>query len=121
MTSAVAIGIMYEFEDTKLQSAAAGALGVKDVVECYLHGSWVEELERKLKSKDKNEDYCRALRIIDESYGKPGISVNVFAETSDILPHVVACGDVVLLCNVVEILEGFALMKSRSASVSLDH
>ncbi|KAI9121201.1 hypothetical protein K1719_008234 [Acacia pycnantha] len=48
-------GIMYEFEDAKLQSAAAGALGVKDVVECYLRGSWVEELERKLKSKDKKE------------------------------------------------------------------
>ncbi|KAI9091323.1 hypothetical protein K1719_028134 [Acacia pycnantha] len=49
----------------------------------------------------RGTDYCRALRIIDESYGKPGISVNVFAETSDILPHVVACGDVALLCNVV--------------------
>ncbi|XP_028752411.1 protection of telomeres protein 1b-like [Neltuma alba] len=51
--------------------------------------------------RTRGTDYCCTLRIIDESYGKPGISVNIFAESSERLPRVVASGDVVQFCNVL--------------------
>lgn len=41
------------------------------------------------------------LKIVDQSYQKPGLSVNVFAEHFGALPHVAALGDIVQLSHVM--------------------
>lgn len=44
--------------------------------------------------------FC-TLKIIDESRPKPGISVNFFAESMEMLPHVESAGDIIQLSRVV--------------------
>lgn len=51
--------------------------------------------------------FC-TIKIIDESYPSPGISVNFFAETMDKLPQVLTVGDIVQLSQVV--VTNFALI-----------
>lgn len=45
-------------------------------------------------------DYVVSLKIMDQSYMEPGISVNFFAEDMTKLPHVRAIGDIISLQNV---------------------
>ncbi|KAF7813516.1 protection of telomeres protein 1b isoform X1 [Senna tora] len=51
--------------------------------------------------RTRGTDYCCTLKIIDESHHQTGMSVNIFAETSEGLPHVAANGDIIQLSNVV--------------------
>lgn len=41
------------------------------------------------------------LKIVDESYPKPGLSVNLFAEHFGMLPLVASFGDIILLSHVM--------------------
>ncbi|KAK9996628.1 hypothetical protein SO802_021314 [Lithocarpus litseifolius] len=49
----------------------------------------------------KGTDCFCTLKIIDESRPKPGISVNFFAESMEMLPHVASAGDIIQLSHVV--------------------
>ncbi|XP_050256593.1 protection of telomeres protein 1b-like isoform X2 [Quercus robur] len=49
----------------------------------------------------KGTDCFCTLKIIDESRSKPGISVNFFAESMEMLPHVASAGDIIQLSHVV--------------------
>ncbi|KAI9121786.1 hypothetical protein K1719_007176 [Acacia pycnantha] len=54
-----------------------------------------------LPKPSRGTDYHCTLKIIDESYLKPGMLVNFFAESSQQLPDVVERGDIVQLYNVM--------------------
>ncbi|GAV81092.1 Telo_bind domain-containing protein [Cephalotus follicularis] len=58
-------------------------------------------LEFGLPRKTKCSDCSCTLKIIDESHQKPGISVNVFTENMDKLPHIASTGDIILLSHVM--------------------
>ncbi|KAK7830784.1 protection of telomeres protein 1a, partial [Quercus suber] len=51
--------------------------------------------------QSKGTDCFCTLKIIDESRPKPGISVNFFAESMEMLPHVASAGDIIQLSHVV--------------------
>jgi hypothetical protein len=53
-------------------------------------------------------DCICTLKIVDESHPKPGISVNIFAESMEKLPHVVSAGGIIQLSHVV-VLPDFEL------------
>lgn len=53
-------------------------------------------------------DCVCTLKIVDGSYPKPGISVNIFAESMEKLPHVVSAGDIIQLSHVM-VLPDFEL------------
>ncbi|XP_065046976.1 protection of telomeres protein 1a-like isoform X1 [Musa acuminata AAA Group] len=52
------------------------------------------------EKKSRGTDYVVSLKIMDQSYMEPGISVNFFAEDMTKLPHVRAIGDIISLQNV---------------------
>lgn len=58
-------------------------------------------LELGLPKKSKGTDFFISLKIADESYSDPGISVNFFAESVEKLPVVASPGDIILLSHVV--------------------
>jgi hypothetical protein len=60
------------------------------------------------KNYDLYADFICTLKIVDESHPKPGISVNIFAESMEKLPHVVSAGDIIQLSHVV-VLSDFEL------------
>ncbi|KAG8651620.1 protection of telomeres protein 1a isoform X2 [Manihot esculenta] len=47
------------------------------------------------------KDWFCTLKIIDESYPKPGISVNIFASSMENLPRISSLGDIIQLSRVV--------------------
>lgn len=46
-------------------------------------------------------DYCCTLKVIDESHQQPGMTINIFAESPEGLPHVAEAGDIIQLCKVM--------------------
>ncbi|XP_054821468.1 protection of telomeres protein 1b-like isoform X2 [Prosopis cineraria] len=62
--------------------------------------------EFSLPKRSRGTDYYCTLRIIDESYQKPGMLVNIFAGSSQQLPNVVERGDIVQLFNVMVTAHG---------------
>ncbi|KAI3510595.1 hypothetical protein L1887_17711 [Cichorium endivia] len=53
-------------------------------------------------AEDKDlRDCCCTIRIIDESNPSSGISISVFAETFEKLPHVESTGDIIQFSQVV--------------------
>lgn len=56
-----------------------------------------------LEFYDFADCFC-TLKVVDESYPKPGLSVNVFAEHFGALPHVASLGDIVQLSHVMVFL-----------------
>ncbi|URE18045.1 hypothetical protein MUK42_10473 [Musa troglodytarum] len=52
------------------------------------------------EKKSRGTDYVVSLKIMDQSYMEPGISVNFFAEDMTKLPHVRSIGDIISLQNV---------------------
>ncbi|CAK9153617.1 unnamed protein product [Ilex paraguariensis] len=48
-----------------------------------------------------NVDCFCTIKVIDESRPSPGISVNIFAENMEKLPHVDSTGDIIQLAYVV--------------------
>ncbi|KAK2983342.1 hypothetical protein RJ640_016080 [Escallonia rubra] len=58
-------------------------------------------LETSIPKQSKGTDCFCTLKIVDESRPGPGISVNVFAETVDMLPQVESAGDIIQLSHVV--------------------
>ncbi|XP_054801112.1 protection of telomeres protein 1c-like [Prosopis cineraria] len=57
--------------------------------------------EFSLPKRSRGTDFYCTSRIIDESCEKPGLLVNIFAESSQQLPNVVGRGDIVQLFNVM--------------------
>uniref|UniRef100_A0A803RBD7 Telomeric single stranded DNA binding POT1/Cdc13 domain-containing protein n=1 Tax=Cannabis sativa TaxID=3483 RepID=A0A803RBD7_CANSA len=47
--------------------------------------------------------FC-TIKIVDGSYEKPGLPVNMFAEHFGMLPHVASFGDIIQLSNVMVLL-----------------
>ncbi|XP_059454142.1 protection of telomeres protein 1a-like isoform X1 [Corylus avellana] len=58
-------------------------------------------IEFGVPKKTRGTDWICTLKIVDESHPKPGISVNIFAESMEKLPHVVSAGDIIQLSHVV--------------------
>ncbi|XP_022137389.1 protection of telomeres protein 1a-like isoform X2 [Momordica charantia] len=51
--------------------------------------------------RTKGTDYFCAVKIVDQSQPKPGITANIFAESLEKLPHVASAGDIIQLSRVV--------------------
>ncbi|CAJ1936598.1 unnamed protein product [Sphenostylis stenocarpa] len=58
-------------------------------------------LETGFPKATAGTDYCRILKIIDDTHYRVGLAVNIFAENTKKLPLVAAVGDVIQLCRVV--------------------
>ncbi|OIW10135.1 hypothetical protein TanjilG_21972 [Lupinus angustifolius] len=58
-------------------------------------------LEFGFPKRTRGTDYCCSLRIIDETHHQTGMSVNIFAENAERLPHVAAGGDIIQLSHVM--------------------
>ncbi|KAG8651625.1 hypothetical protein MANES_06G005900v8 [Manihot esculenta] len=58
-------------------------------------------IEFGLPKKTRGTDWFCTLKIIDESYPKPGISVNIFASSMENLPRISSLGDIIQLSRVV--------------------
>ncbi|XP_077218110.1 protection of telomeres protein 1b-like isoform X3 [Tasmannia lanceolata] len=72
--------------------------------------------------KSKGTDYFCSMKIMDTSYHAPGLSVNIFAENMQKLPHVKSTGDVIYLHRVVmKSIEGnvYAAFEKRFSSFAL--
>jgi len=65
-------------------------------------------------------DYFCTVKVIDESYTKPGISVNFFAPAVERLPRVASPGDIIVLSDVVVFIYWFHLIQFSSCSCVLD-
>ncbi|KAK3028193.1 hypothetical protein RJ639_039476 [Escallonia herrerae] len=79
-------------------------------------------LETSIPKQIKGTDCFCALKIVDESHPGPGISVNVFAETVDMLPQVESAGDIIQLSHVVMKTHGsevYALFNKKSSQFAL--
>ncbi|WCJ42080.1 Nucleic acid-binding OB-fold-like protein [Euphorbia peplus] len=58
-------------------------------------------VEFKLPRKSKGTDWCWSLKIVDQTYTKPGLTVNIFVAREEQLPCVSSLGDIIQLENVV--------------------
>ncbi|XP_065850846.1 protection of telomeres protein 1a-like [Euphorbia lathyris] len=58
-------------------------------------------VEFGLPKKTKGTDWCCSLKIVDQTYPKPGMTVNIFASTTEQLPRISSLGDIVQLSNVL--------------------
>ncbi|EEF31902.1 conserved hypothetical protein [Ricinus communis] len=58
-------------------------------------------LEFGLPKKTRGTDWFCTVKIVDESYPKPGISINIFASSIEKLPRVLSLGDIIQLSHVV--------------------
>lgn len=70
----------------------------------------------------RGTDYFCTLKVIDESYQGTGISVNLFAESMEMLPHVQSVGDIIQLSRVVMKTHNndvYALFNKRFSSFAL--
>ncbi|KAK1326621.1 Protection of telomeres protein 1b [Acorus calamus] len=70
----------------------------------------------------KGTDYVCTLKIVDQSYPSPGISVNFFAEAISKLPRVKSCGDIIRLHRVLmQIYNGevYCVFKKQYSSFAL--
>ncbi|KAL6962992.1 hypothetical protein U1Q18_037957 [Sarracenia purpurea var. burkii] len=79
-------------------------------------------VEISIPKQSKGTDCFCAVKIIDESYSSPGISVNVFAENMEKLPHVESAGDIIQLSQVVMRTRGrevYALFSKQFSSFAL--
>ncbi|KAK3041851.1 hypothetical protein RJ639_000367 [Escallonia herrerae] len=79
-------------------------------------------LETSIPKQSKGTDCFCTLKIVDESRPGPGISVNVFAETVDMLPQVESAGDIIQLSHVVMKTHGsevYALFNKKSSQFAL--
>ncbi|XP_070051519.1 protection of telomeres protein 1b isoform X4 [Nicotiana tomentosiformis] len=79
-------------------------------------------IETGLPKQSKGTDCFCTIKIIDESYPSPGISVNFFAETMDKLPQVLTVGDIVQLSQVVMKTHGpeiYALFNKKFSSFAI--
>ncbi|XP_024023503.1 protection of telomeres protein 1b isoform X2 [Morus notabilis] len=79
-------------------------------------------IECGFPKKTKGTDCFCTLKIVDQSYQKPGLSVHVFAEHFGALPHVAALGDIVQLSHVMMKTHGgevYAVFNKRSSAFAL--
>ncbi|KAG2667643.1 hypothetical protein I3760_15G126100 [Carya illinoinensis] len=79
-------------------------------------------IEFSAPRQTKGTDCCCTLRIIDESHPKDGISVNVFEESMDKLPHIASAGDIIQLSHVVMKTHGWevnAVFNKKFSSFAL--
>lgn len=79
-------------------------------------------VEFSIPKRSKGTDWFCTLKIIDESYNSRGISVNIFAENMEKLPHVESSGDIVQLTRVVMKTHGsdvYALFNKKFSSFAL--
>uniref|UniRef100_A0A2P2M0D8 Protection of telomeres protein 1b-like n=1 Tax=Rhizophora mucronata TaxID=61149 RepID=A0A2P2M0D8_RHIMU len=58
-------------------------------------------LEFGLPKKSKGTDWYCTMKIIDESHPQPGLSVNFFAESPELLPRIASVGDIIQLSSVM--------------------
>ncbi|KAK9266176.1 hypothetical protein L1049_027241 [Liquidambar formosana] len=75
-----------------------------------------------IPKKTKGTDCFCTLKIVDESHQRPGISVNIFAESMEKLPHVESTGDIIQLSRVVMKTHGkdvYALFNKKFSSFAL--
>ncbi|MCD7448090.1 hypothetical protein HAX54_038184 [Datura stramonium] len=75
-----------------------------------------------LPKQSKGTDCFCSIRIIDESYPSPGISINFFAETMEKLPQVQTVGDIIQLSQVVMKTHGYdiyALFNKKFSSFAI--
>ncbi|XP_009800140.1 protection of telomeres protein 1b-like [Nicotiana tabacum] len=79
-------------------------------------------IETGLPKQSKGTDCFCTIKIIDESYPSPGISVNFFAATMDKLPQVLTFGDIIQLSQVVMKTHGpeiYALFNKKFSSFAI--
>ncbi|KAJ4713542.1 Protection of telomeres protein [Melia azedarach] len=73
------------------------------------------------KQTKGSDSFC-ALKIIDESHAKDGISVNIFADSMEKLPRIASVGDIILLSHVVmktHDMQPYALFNKKFCSFAL--
>ncbi|KAL5544938.1 hypothetical protein UlMin_008722 [Ulmus minor] len=79
-------------------------------------------IEYGLPKQTRGTDCHCTLKIADESYQHPGISVNVFAGSFDMLPRVASLGDIIQLSHVVMKSHGsevFAVFNKKFSTFAL--
>uniref|UniRef100_A0A5B7BNF8 Putative protection of telomeres protein 1b-like isoform X1 n=1 Tax=Davidia involucrata TaxID=16924 RepID=A0A5B7BNF8_DAVIN len=79
-------------------------------------------VETSIPKQSRGTDCFCKIRIVDESHSSPGISVNIFAETMEKLPHVESAGDIIQLSRVVMKTHGqevYALFNKKFSSFAL--
>uniref|UniRef100_A0A2P2M0C0 Protection of telomeres 1 protein n=1 Tax=Rhizophora mucronata TaxID=61149 RepID=A0A2P2M0C0_RHIMU len=57
-------------------------------------------MEVGLPRKSRGTDWYRTMKITDESLPQSGMAVNFFEQSVELLPHVLALGDIIVLCDV---------------------
>ncbi|KAL5052377.1 hypothetical protein RYX36_033059 [Vicia faba] len=79
-------------------------------------------LEFGLPRTTRGTDRCCTLRLIDETHHQTGMSVNIFTQNAESLPHVTAAGDIIQLSNVTlktHLKEVNAVFYKNSSSFAL--
>ncbi|PSS09912.1 Protection of telomeres protein like [Actinidia chinensis var. chinensis] len=79
-------------------------------------------VETSIPKHSKGTDCFCSVKIVDESYSSPGISVNLFSENMEKLPHVESAGDIIQLSHVVMKTHGreiYALFNKKFSSFAL--
>ncbi|KAG5536081.1 hypothetical protein RHGRI_023760 [Rhododendron griersonianum] len=79
-------------------------------------------VETSIPKQSKGTDCFCTIKIVDESYSSPGISVNIFAENMEKLPHVESAGDIIQLSHVQMKTHGrelYALFNKKFSSFAL--
>lgn len=79
-------------------------------------------LEVGSPKQSKGTDSFCAIKVTDESHTKDGISVNIFAESMEMLPHIASVGDIILLSCVMmktHDKQAYALYNKKFSSFAL--
>uniref|UniRef100_A0A2P2M0A8 Protection of telomeres 1 protein n=1 Tax=Rhizophora mucronata TaxID=61149 RepID=A0A2P2M0A8_RHIMU len=79
-------------------------------------------MEVGLPRKSRGTDWYRTMKITDESLPQSGMAVNFFEQSVELLPHVLALGDIIVLCDVRMTHhngEVFAVFNKKSSSFGL--
>ncbi|KAM3361780.1 protection of telomeres protein 1b [Capsicum galapagoense] len=79
-------------------------------------------VETGLPKQSRGTDCFCSIKVIDESYPSPGISINFFTETMDKLPQVLTVGDIIQLSQVVMKTHGpdiYALFNKKFSTFAI--
>ncbi|XAR63970.1 hypothetical protein NMG60_11024143 [Bertholletia excelsa] len=79
-------------------------------------------IETSIPRHSKGTDCFCTIKVVDESYSKPGISINFFAEDMEKLPQVESAGDIILVSHVVMKTHGpevYGLYNKKFSSFAL--